>query len=97
MITLAFSPLARKDLEAIGDYIAEDDPYQAVQFIKKLREQCSKITSAPKAYRLREELMDGLRSCPFQKYVIFFIQDDSKVLIVRVLHGAMDIETTFAK
>jgi len=97
VLTLTFSPRARKDLEAIGDYIAEDDPYQAVQFIKKLREQCSKITSAPKAYRLRPELMDGLRSCPFQNYVIFFIQDDSQVLIVRVLHGAMDIETTFAK
>jgi toxin ParE1/3/4 len=95
-MTLEFSPLARKDLEAIGDYIAEDDPHQAVQFLKKLREQCSKIVISPKAYRLRPELCDGLRSCPFQNYVIFFIENDSNVFIVRVLHGAMDIETIFA-
>ena len=37
------SPLAERDLETIGDYIAEDNPARALSFVAELRAQCTKI------------------------------------------------------
>ncbi len=34
---VAFTPMAEKDLEAIGDHIASDNPSRAVTFIRELR------------------------------------------------------------
>ena len=94
---LVFLPQAEMDLEAIGDYIARDNPRRAISFVRELRGQCGKITEAPKAYRPRPELGKGLRSCAYGNYVVFFFEELGLVRIVRVLHGAMDIEAQFAE
>ena len=94
---LVFLPQAETDLEAIGDYIARDNPRRAISFVRELRGQCRKITQAPKAYRPRPELGKGLRSCAYGNYVVFFFEEPGLVRIVRVLHGAMDIEAQFAE
>jgi toxin ParE1/3/4 len=94
---LVFLPQAETDLEAIGDYIARDNPRRAISFVRELRGQCRKITEAPKAYRPRPELGKGLRSCAYGNYVVFFFEEPGLVRIVRVLHGAMDIEAQFAE
>lgn len=88
------SPLAEQDLESIGDYIALDNPYRALTFIAELRSQCAKIAAAPKAFRTRPELGENIRSCAYGNFVIFF-HDVQTVCIVRVLHGAMDIDAHF--
>lgn len=90
---LELSPLAESDLEAIGDYIALDSPRNAVNFIQSLRDQCQKIVKAPMAYVARPELAQGLRSCAFGRYVIFFRVGDAAVRIERILHSAMDIRS----
>lgn len=92
---ITVSPLAERDLEAIGDYIAEDNPARALSFIEELRTQCAKIAKAPEAYRARPDLAKGLRACPHGNYIIFFTATKSRLTIVRVLHGAMDIPTRF--
>lgn len=50
-----FSPLAEGDLEAIGDYIADDNPARAVSFVADLRTQCLTIAKTPQAYRPRPD------------------------------------------
>jgi len=92
---VTLSPLAERDLEAIGDYIAEDNPSRALSFIAELRAQCATIAKAPQAYRARPELGEGLRSCAHGNYVIFFTVTKARLTIVRVLHGAMDIAAQF--
>ena len=92
---VSISPLAERDLEAIGDYIADDNPVHAVRFVAELRDQCAAIAKAPQAYRLRPELGEGLRSCAHGNYTIFFTVTNGRLTIVRVLHGAMDIPTRF--
>ena len=92
---VAISPLAERDLETIGDYIAEDNPSRAVSFIAELRTQCATIVKAPQAYRVRPELGEGIRSCANGNYVIFFTATKAELTIVRVLHGAMDIPAQF--
>lgn len=93
---VTLSPLAERDLEAIGDYIAEDNPTRAVSFIAELRNQCAKIAKAPLAYRARPDLGEGLRSCAHGNYAIFFTASKARLTIVRVLHGAMDIPAHLA-
>jgi len=90
------SPLAEQDIESIGDYIALDNPHRALTFIAELRGQCGTIAASPKAFRARPELGESIRSCAYGNYVIFF-QDVETVCIVRVLHGAMDIEARFVE
>lgn len=89
------SPLAARDLEVIGDYIAEDNLSRARSFVAELRAQCAKIAKAPQAYRARPELGVGIRSCPHGNYVIFFIATKTRLTIVRILHGAMDVPAHF--
>ena len=70
---ITLSPLAERDLEAIGDYIAEDNPARALSFVAELRAQCITIAKQPQAYRARPELGDGIRSCAHGNYVVSFI------------------------
>ena len=92
---LEFLPQAEDDLEVIGDFIAQDSPRRAISFIRELRAQCVKITRSPQAYHRRSELQENLRSCAYGSYVIFFVENGAVVHIVRILHGAMDIEAQF--
>lgn len=90
---LELSPLAETDLEAIGDYIAADSPGNALRFIQGLHDQCRKITKAPTAYVARPELGEGLRSCAYGRYVIFFRASEVGVRVERILHSALDIRS----
>lgn len=69
---LFITPLAAQDLEAIGDYIAQDNPMRAGSFVSELLAQCQKITLNPAGYRSRTELSEGLRSCAHGNYAVFF-------------------------
>ncbi|MSQ49444.1 MAG: type II toxin-antitoxin system RelE/ParE family toxin [Betaproteobacteria bacterium] len=94
---VSFSPLAESDLEGIGDYIAADNPRRAASFVEDLQRQCRKIARSPQMYRARPELADGMHSCAYGNYVIFFRILESALLVVRILHGAMDISAQFPK
>lgn len=97
MTRYVLSPLAEQDIEAIGDYIAQDNPRRALTFIAELRSQCAKIALSPKACRNRPELGENIRSCAYGNYVVFFQDNPSELYIVRVLHGAMDIAAKFVE
>lgn len=86
------TPLAERDIEDIGDYIARDNPRRALSFITELRGQCAKIARTPQIYRSRAELGVNIRSCAHGNYVILFHVGSEELRVVRVLHGAMDIE-----
>ena len=42
---VTLSLLAERDLESIGDYIAEDNPRRALGFVAELRAQCEKCNN----------------------------------------------------
>ena len=88
---IRFTPLASSDLEAIGDYIAQNNQVRAYSFVLEIRNQCRKIASSPMSYKCRPEFGQGIRSCAFGRYVIFYKEEDDCVLIIRILHGAMDV------
>jgi len=92
---LRISPRAHADLIEIWSYIAEDSVANADIFIDKLGETLQSLARQPGSGRHREELAPGIQSFPFGRYVIFYRVVTSAIEIVRVLHGARDIESIF--
>ncbi|AGY57701.1 type II toxin-antitoxin system RelE/ParE family toxin [Gloeobacter kilaueensis] len=45
--------------------------------------------------RKRSELAAGLRSFPINRYVIFYLPISGGIEVVRILHGARDLEAIF--
>lgn len=83
------------DLEAIGDYIAQDNPARAVSFIREIREQIRNLGRNPFLYRLRPELGKDARMAPMGQYLILFRVVDEVVRIERILYGGRDLVRIF--
>ncbi|NHZ34096.1 type II toxin-antitoxin system RelE/ParE family toxin [Massilia rubra] len=85
-------PRARIDLDEIWDFIAQDSVTQADAFIGRMSATIQLLAQQPDLGRLREDLSHGVRSFPFERYVVFYLPTKSGVELVRVLHGARDVE-----
>ena len=90
-----FSPVAERDLESTGDYIALDNSRRALRFIEQIRERCTAIAAAPTAAPVRDEILEGLRVVVHERYLIFYRILNNEIRIERILHGARDIERLF--
>jgi toxin ParE1/3/4 len=86
---------AREDLIEIWDYIADDSIANADAFIDKLYEAIEALGRHPGSGRHRDELAPGIQSFPFGRHIIFYRVVTNAIEIVRVLHGARDIENIF--
>ena len=95
MSQIRISPRARSDLTEIWSYIADDSISNADAFIDKLHEAVKALASQPGVGRRREELAPGILSFPFGRYVIFYRTNRDTIEIVRILHGARDIQAIF--
>jgi toxin ParE1/3/4 len=88
-------PQAITDRAEIWDYIADDSEGRADTFIDLLDRKIHTLARRPNIGRAREELAEGLRSFPVGRYIIFYRAVPKGIEIVRVLHGARDLETIF--
>lgn len=89
------SSFVGRDLDAIADYIAEDNPARAVAFIGKIRAEFDAVGQNPRVYRLRPELGEGARIAIVGRYVILFRIVAPVVRIERVVYGGRDLLTLF--
>ncbi len=88
-------PLAEADILEIWDYIADDNPAAADRWVDQLDAQFRLLATQPKIGRARNELAAGVRSFPVARYVVFYVPLDDGIDVVRVLHGARDIDALF--
>lgn len=94
---LVFTREAEADLEAIGDWIAADNPPRAVTFVQDLRDVCAALVDAPKAYPVVARFKRfGVRRRSYRDYLIFYRVIGETIEISHVLHGARDYETILA-
>jgi toxin ParE1/3/4 len=85
---------AEEDLHEIWAYIAEDNPAAADKLIGEFDRAFRLLADHPKMGRERPELLPGIRSLPVGNYAIFFVEEQAEgVKIVRVLHGARNLES----
>ena len=92
MPRLVILPAARADLIEIGDFIAQDNPGRAVSFMAEIEARMAQTAERPSSFPTRDELYEGLRSARHGRYLIFFVEDGDEVRVVRVLHGARDLQ-----
>jgi plasmid stabilization system protein ParE len=85
---------AEADLEAIGDYIAQDNPVRALSFVRELSRSCLELADMPEAWPIvpRYE-RHGVRRRVHGRYLIFYRVAEGRITILHVLNGAMDVET----
>lgn len=88
-------PLAETDIVEIWNYIADDSVAAADRWVDRLDEQFRVLAMQPAMGRARDELAPGVRSLPFGRYVIFYVPLDDGIDVVRVLHGARDIDAVY--
>ena len=84
---------ATADLEAIGDYISQDNAERAVSFVAEIVDRCRRLGDAPNAYALVPRLAHlGIRKRTFGNYLIFYRVLADRVEVIHVLNAARDYE-----
>jgi toxin ParE1/3/4 len=95
MPRILIRPRAQIDLAEIWEFIAEDSQARADSFLDRLDQSFHGLEGNPYIGRARGELSPNLRSFPFGRYVIFYLVLADGTEIVRVLHGARDLDAIF--
>lgn len=95
MPRLVILPAARADLIEIGDFIAQDNPGRALSFLAEIEAKMRQAAERPESFPSRDDVREGLRSTRHGRYLIFFLNRDEEVQIIRVLHGARDLPRVF--
>ncbi len=88
---LRFSQLAEADIEAIGDFIARDNPERAVTFIQDLRTRCRHLAALPRSAPSRDDLGEGVRMLVLGRYLILYVLHENLLEVRRVVHGARNL------
>ena len=95
MRDLVISRDAEADLTLIWVYIAENSPVAAETVSQSFSDTFDRLLTFPYLGRTREEVCPGLRSIPVGSYSIFYRVQESALEIVRVLHGAENVDSKF--
>lgn len=90
-------PRAAEDIAAVWDFIADDNPDAADHWVDQLDTQLRLLATQPLMGRARDELAPGIRSFPFGRYLVFYLPIGDGIDVVRVLHGARDVDTAFGE
>jgi toxin ParE1/3/4 len=91
--------VADHDVDEIAGTIAVDNLDAAIRFLTAVRHAYELLASFPRAGAIRRAQSDelrGLRSWPlgghFANYLILYLERDFGVEILRVVHGARDVQ-----
>lgn len=86
-----FSQQAALDLESIADFIAQDNPKRAVSFVAEIHTACLRLKDAPRGHMVIEHTGGDIRRAVYKRYSIFYMLDDTDILIDRILNSARHI------
>ena len=90
------------DLDEISAYISENSPRASVRFLEEAQKAFALIEVMPGIGTRRDydnPAFSGMRVWPvpkFSKYLIFYLTTHETVEIVRILHGARNIQSVFS-
>ena len=93
---LIITPGAESDLEAIGDFIARDNPRRAISFSLELRARCRELVRFPNRFPIAGRVAGSVvRRCVHGRYLIFYRVDEDAVRVLHFLNGAVDYAALF--
>ena len=94
---------ARRDLVETAAYLGERSPDVALRFLAAVEETLAAVADVPgigTARRYGDPRLAGLRMLrvrSFGKYLVFYRETPDGIELVRVLHGARDIEAALGE
>ena len=96
MADYRLSSLAETDLAGIADYTIETFGIEQARRYRDEFEACFRnLAENPRSGRSAERLVPGLRRWEHRSHVVFYLEDERSVLIVRILHARMDAPRHF--
>ena len=95
MLKVRLTPAAEQDLIEIFEYIVSSNAMAALAQDDKLRATIGLLASTPYAGRSRDEVGHNVRSLAVKNHVLFYRPHAKEVVVLRVLHGARDLEAIF--
>src|SRR5690348_5380012 len=87
--------LAEMDLRSIFRYIAMDNERAAAKLLRTIDAKINSCARMPGTGKPCDDYRPGLRSVPVGNYLIFYEPTADGIVVVRVLHGARDIQRLF--
>jgi len=95
MGTYSFSEAAVADLEAIYEYVAQNDPDAAIKLFETIRQKCQTVTQFPNMGKQYDRLAPSLRGFILDDYIVFYFPREDGIDVSRVVSGYRDLETLF--
>jgi toxin ParE1/3/4 len=91
-------PEADRDIEEEFNYLADRNMDAALRFLQATTDTFEKLAEMPGMGSLRQfknPKLAGVRMWPikgFENYLVFYLTTEESIKVVRVLHGARNIE-----
>lgn len=83
---------AEEDLRQIIDHsLTSWGRAQALRYIEAFESLAENLATHPGMGRDRSTLLNGVRSFPFRKHVLYYVEEPFGITILRVLHQRMDV------
>ena len=83
-----WSPLALKRASEIADYIAQDKPEAAKNWIRTVCSKVEQLTAAPEIGRMVPEINDPrFRELIYGNYRIVYLAENLRISILSIRHG----------
>jgi toxin ParE1/3/4 len=95
---IIWPPPAEQDLTKLADFIGRNSSSAALRFVDAAHAACQRLAEMPELGGLWESpnpRLAGVRVWPirgFENYLLFYRPTDETIEVVRVLHGAQDVE-----
>lgn len=85
------TPQAREDVLGIWEYVAKDSVRSADALVERFEMVFRVLSTSPDIGVARSDLLDGLRSFPEGRFLVFYRQVGNTLDIVRVVSAARQI------
>lgn len=91
MTKYRLTPAAQRDLSSIWDYTQQRwDSRQAETYLTEIRAAIERIAEDPRRGRACDEIREGYRRYGIGSHLLFYIEGDDSVDVIRILHQRMD-------
>ncbi|MCW5696264.1 MAG: type II toxin-antitoxin system RelE/ParE family toxin [Bauldia sp.] len=89
---LIFERSARRDLEAIGDWIAKDNPRAAIDVVSHIRRDVDLLLAFPKMGAVIASTSARKWPVPRLPYIVVYRIDEARdaLIVLAVVHAARD-------
>lgn len=90
---LRISGPAGRDLAAIAEYTQREwGAAQKRKYLAYIKKCFALLRNTPAVGTPRDDIAPGLLSHPVEKHIVFYRESEQALLVVRVLHGSMDVK-----